>query len=538
MKSTQIAISSSYRLLFHVSVIVILSVGISIIFPMFFRSDDVLLMHWGSRHNLYQIFNINEERLGGLYRPIYHYFFSAGYNIFGLKPFGYQAVGTAIFLLQFYLLHYLCRIYFDPSSATAIIIAYCALFYNNFQMAFWFTDICFSMHIVFALLAIIFYLKSKVNLSYLSISYLFALLGALTKEPSILIVSAFILGDLMIHTPRNDYTRKLCVLLPYIAIAVWIILISGVMDARFKYSTDVTTLLDRLDYRFRYYFNFLLSGTKIVIPIILSISFAISISKSSLARVIAVLLAAPCYFSQYYYIIFLFSISGWFVIQQWKLLPFFLWMMLTSLTLPFMTFITPTYLFEFSFGFSVLIGYITNNYLIKNINFQFIANREKKLAASVVVIVIGALIAVNPAFNQVEALRLVVENRKNLAEGIDFIERSKDDIDYVVVLDHENFDSPEKLSKWAVKSNKEKAKSDKVMSSDNITQYLSLLGINHITVTSYSNYIKNPVVGPKVVLLLQNDADIEFSNDKRLTGKELFSYSHHGTNSLIVSSVR
>lgn len=536
--SIQMSNSSNYRLLIHAGVILLMSFGISAIFPMFFRSDDVLLIHWGASRDIYDIFNINNERLVGIYRPVYHYLFSAGYSVFGLDPFGYQVVSTAIFILQFYLLYHLCSVYFDRSTAAVVLISYCVLFYSTFQMAFWFTDVCFSMHVMFALLSMIFYLKSKVNIYYIALSYLFALMGALTKEPAIVIVSAFVFADLLTRTPRDDYAKRVFIFLPYIVIAIWLLVVSGAMDTRFKHSTDAASVLDKLDYRFRYYFTFLLSGTKNIIPWLLSVSLAFSISRPLWLRAGAVLLALPCYFSPYYYIAFLLLVSSWFVTREWKLLPFFFWMLLTSLTLPFMAFITPTYLYEFTFGFSVLFGWIVNSYLVKQANLHFITTKQKKIAASAALLVLGSVLAVKPIAYQVEALRLVVENRSNLAKGIDFIDKSKDSIDYLVVMDHENFDSPEKLSKWAIMSNKDKAKSDKVMSAENIAQYLDLLGINHIKVIPYSKYAKNPIVGPKVVLLLQNDADISFSNENRLMGKELFTYTHHSTNRLLVASLK
>jgi hypothetical protein len=538
MKTTLKIVNSSYKLLFHLSVIILLSVCISIIFPMFFRTDDAGMLYWVVHHDLYDLFNVGVTSLGGAYRPFNVLFWSIGYRLFGLNPFGYQVTCITIFLLDLYLLYYLCKSYFDKSSGIVSLIIYCALFYNHFQMAFWFGDLIFSMHLMFAFLSLIFYLKSKEKIYYINASYLFAFIGILTKEPSIIIITSFVFADLLINTPKNYYVRKSLILLPYLIIVIWFLIISPVMETRFKQSSEATTLLHNLDYRYRYYFDFLLTGTKKLIPLLLSISLAVSIPKPIWVKLLVILLSIPCYFNPYYYIVFLFTVSGLFVIQEKKLLPFLFWMLLTSLTLPFMAYITPTYLFEFSIGFSIFLGYVVNRQLIEKIDVQGYAAKKGSYITLFVFLLFGMAIAIKPVMSQVKALRLVVEARKNLAEGIDFIEKNQDKIDYVVVPDQESTDSFEDKAQNAIRSNTDKAKSSKTMSWRNIRDYFSVLKLDRIQVLPFSDYIKFPVVEPTVVLFLQNDADIKFATDKGLINEKLFSYSHYKTNNVLISSIK
>lgn len=505
---------------------------------MFFRTDDTLLLYWGAHHNMYDSFNVRIANLGGAYRPLINLFFSIGYRLFGLNPIGFQVTCTSIFLLDLYLLYYLSKIYFNKNSGIVILIIYCALFYNHFQMAFWFSDITFSMHVMFTLLSIIFYLKSKEKIYYIIVSYLFAFMGILTKEPSIIIITSFVFADLLIHFTKKDYVKKAWVLLPYMSIVIWILLISPVMDSRFKQSADATTFLYNLDYRYRYYFDFLLSGTKKLIPLLLSISFAVCIPKSMWVKLLVILISIPCYYYTYYYIVFLFAVSCLFVIQEKKLLPFFFWMLFTSFTLPFMSFITPTYLFEFSIGFSIFLGYIVNKQLIEKINLQVCTTKKASIIILITFLFLGVAIAVKPIISQIKALRLVVETRRNLAEGIDFIVKNKDKIEYIVVPDQGNTENKEDTAKNALRSNVDKAKSMKTMGWTDIKRYLSVLKLDQIQVLPYSEYIKSPVVGATVVLLLQNDTDIQFAIDKGLINEKLFSYSYYKTNNLLISSVK
>lgn len=532
-------ITSNHRVLIHLSVLVLISLCISIAFPMFFRTDDAQLLYWAAHHNLSDLFDSQIiNALIGRFLPFTFGFWIVEYRLFGLNPFGYQVVSTTIFLLDFYLLYHLCKKYFDRSSGVVTLAVYAALFYNHFQMIFWFADICFSLHLMFALLSIMFYIKSKEKIYFIVISYLFALLGILTKEPSIIIITSFVFADFLVHVPKNDYLKKLWILLPYICIVIWFIFISPVLETRFKQSADLTTFLYNLDYRYRFYFDFLLLGTKKFIPLLLSISFAVLIKKPMWVKLLVILIAIPCYYFPYYYIIFLFSISGLFVIWQNKLLPFFIWMSLTSLTLPFMSFITPTYLFEFSFGFSVILGYVVNIQLIKKINFRVYAARKGGFIVLIVFLLLGVAVIVKPVISQVEALRLVVETRRNLAEGIDYIEKNKDKVKYVVVPDQESNESFEDKAKNSIRSNTDKAKTIKTMDWTEVKQYFSLLKLDQIQVLPYSNYVKSPVVGSTVVFLLQNDSDIQFANDKGLIGEKLFSYSHYKTNNLLISSIK
>ena len=198
-----------YRALLILILLFIGALGISLLFPMFFRTDDALQINWISRIRLIDLFNaelnITENSImKGTYRPFSSLFFMVCYRLFGMNPFGYQVLYTMIFLFNFYLLYLFCKIYFSTCTGLLVVLIYCGLFYNHFQMAFWFSDITFTLHLMFSFLSIIFYIRSKENLKYIFLSYIFAFAGAFTKEPAILIVSAFVFADFIIHLRKGE----------------------------------------------------------------------------------------------------------------------------------------------------------------------------------------------------------------------------------------------------------------------------------------------------------------------------------------------
>lgn len=530
--------NSAFKPILIISAIIVVAVLITLLFPMFFRTDDSINLYWSAHHSIKDILNVPVASFWGMYRPFVNLFFNITYSLFGLNPFGYQVTCISIFLIDLYLIYKVCKLYFNKTSAITTIALYFALFYSHFQMVFWFSDIVFIMHLMFALLAILSYLKSKENSYYMIASFLFALMGALTKEPAILIVAAFVFGDYLATITKQDYLKKAWIIAPYLAIGIWLILISPVMETRFKQASDPSAFLSNLDYRYRYYFGCLLSSTKLFIPLLLGIPFALSFTKSWGLRLILVLLAIPCYFYPYYYIVFLFTIAGLFAIQYKKLLPFFFWMAGTSLTLPFIAYITPTYLFEFSFGFSIFMGYVISSQIIDKQLTPLYLRHKKASIILLIVFGVGCMpVAYKLISSQIRALKLVVETRKNLSNGIDFIVSNKSKIKYIVVPDQEETETHEDKAKNAIRSNDEKAKAMKTMGSRQLQAYLSLLGCDSLVFIPYSKYIEAPILDKSTVILLQNNADIEFAKAMKINGVLLFESSYYGTNNLNIISI-
>ena len=530
--------------LFRALVILILlflaALGISLLFPMFFRTDDALQIDWISRIRWVDLFNaelnITENSImKGTYRPFASLFFMICYRIFGMNPFGYQVVYTMIFIFNFYLLYHLCKIYFNSWTGMVVLLIYGGLFYNHFQMAFWFSDITFTLHLMFSLLSLIFYIKSKEKLKYIFLSYVCVFAGAFTKEPAILIVSAFVFADFIIHTGKDKYLKKSWILIPYVAIGLWLLLISPTIDSRFGNFSESSTSLTGLDFRFRYYFDFILSGSRNIIPLLLAVLYAVSLNRSLWVKLIVVVLSIPCYFNTYYFFVFLFSFSFLFYLQEKKLLPFIFWMLITSLSLPFVRGITPTYLFEFSFGISIMLGYVVNKHLVEKYVLTFYSqHRKASFIILFILLLLGSGLAFKPVRSQVKALRLLVETRQNLAEGIDYIKENKDKIRQVVVPDEGLNDSKEALAQKALISNEAKAKRKRTMEWNDLRAYLPLVECDDVTVVPLSGFKITESIDRSVILLLQNDADIQLAREKSLIGNELFSYSHYNTNNIII----
>ncbi len=533
-------IKPAYRVLLILILLFIGALGISLMFPMFFRTDDALQIDWISRIRFVDLFNaelnIRENSImKGTYRPFSSLYFMVCYRIFGMNPFGYQVFYTMIFLFNFYLIFYLCKIYFNPSTGLVVLLIYCAFFYNHFQMAFWFSNITMTLHLMFSFLSIIYYIKSKKDLKFLLPSYLFVFSGAFTKEPAILIVSAFVFADFIIQTRKEDYLRKSWKLIPYLFVGLLLLSVSPTINSRFGNFSDSAITLAGLDFRFRYYFDFLLSGSRNIIPLLMAVLYALSFPRSIWVKLILVALSIPCYFNSYYFILFLFSYSFLFVIHEKKLLPFLFWMLVTSLSLPFIRGITTSYLFEFSFGVSILLGYIVYKYLIEKYFLTFYANHRKaSVLILIILFVLGSGVAFKPVSSQVKALQFMVETRKNLAEGIGFIEENKSKIRYVIVPDEGLLDSKETLAKKALQSNTNKARTKRTMEWNDLGAYLPLIQCNNIEVVPLSEFKISESVDRSVILLLQNDADIHFAREKGLIGNELYSYSHFNSNNILI----
>jgi len=306
------------------------AVLISVLFPVYFRNDDGTGLFWATSHSFIDAFSIRSAVIDGTYRPMNYIFWWVMLRVAGHSAIYYQIVVIFIFLANLYLFYLITREYFDRSTAIASIGLHFVFFHNLYYVAFWFSDTTFTIQIGFAFLSILYYIKSKEKQYKIFFSYLFALPAFLTKEPAIIIVIAFVISDIAINSKRALSFRPYTKALPYIFFGTVILAISPVTESRPVNWENLNVLWNQIGFRSQFYFEYITSGSRIVIPLALGlIMLGVNGIRNKWFIILIQIITVLSIFNWIIFYVTIVSLSLIILRGSIKLLPPFLWFLIT-----------------------------------------------------------------------------------------------------------------------------------------------------------------------------------------------------------------
>jgi hypothetical protein len=513
------------------------SIGVSFLFPVYFRNDDGTGLLWATTHKILDAFSLKDAIIGGSFRPVNYLFWWIMYHCFGHNAFFYQAFSTFILFSVFYLFYKFCAGYYGKRVAILSLPIHLILFNKLYYVALWFSDVTFTLQMVFIFLSIICYFRSKSKFFHIYISWFFALLAFLTKEPSMIIIISFVLSDLLLDTKKENSLKKYLFLLPYTIPALMLLAISPVTASRPLPFIDIGSHFNKISFRAGFYSDYLLFGLRLIIPVLFAIMTGITIkNRNILFKTIPLLFSIPAYYSVIYFYAYI-TLASFVLIRSYTiLLSAFLWYTLTLFPLFFLSFFTPTYLFEFSFGISLFIG-IALHKSIDHLDFPFEEYRKLSLTKVLIaaILILTGIFAFFQIKSQVTALNNVVEARQNFAAAIRYIQNNQDNIAQIVVIDQKikgDLNKKEyKLSDPISKSSKQQT-----MHARFLEDFLKSLKIENIICVKHTKYKSTCNSTSKCIMLLQNNTDIAQAHDLGFVKDTLFLYSYFGKNSALICS--
>lgn len=507
---------------------------ISVLFPVYFRNDDGTGLFWASSHNFLDAFSLDKATIGGTFRPVNYMFWWIMFHLFGHTAIYYQIVVTFLFLSNLYLFFLIIKEYGGLTIAFAALVIHILLFNDLYYVAFWFSDKTFTLQLTFTFLSILFFLKSKNKLSYIFLSYLFGALAFLTKEPSVIIILSFIISDYIVSYPKKDNNAQLIKVLPFILFAFLILIISPVIQSR-TISTDlnISQIIDKIIFRSEFYYEYLTTGIRIIIPFLLVsvIVFSLGLRKLKLKGFLLYLIVIPSYFSSVYFYLLIVSTSFYACVYNRKALGSILWFSLTLFPLFFLDFFTQTYLYEFSYGFAMFLSIGLTKVIVDNKYFfrHQVVKSTFALIALLGIVFLGAQIK-----GKVKALLVVVEARQNFAAAVDYILINIVDTSQIILMDHKYVGDDSKR-RHKLTNNITKAQQQQTMEIPNFKKFIKSFGLSNVDCLKYNSSLKN---NKDAILFLQNNKDIKLAESYNIIGDTLFLKSCLGRNSVLISRIK
>jgi hypothetical protein len=245
-------------------------------------------------------------------------------------------------------------------------------------------------------------------------------------------------------------------------------------------------------------------------------------------------ISVSTYFNAWIFYAFITIASYYLVKSNISLLPSFLWFVLTLFPLFILKFYTPTYLYEFSFGFSLFLGIgILGIYKKCIALYQKIRPRYYSILIVTAFLIICGLIGSKGIRNQIMALMNVVESRQNFAAAINYIQDHQNSIDTIVIME-QKIRNNQKKREYKLSDNISKSTLQHTMSYPHMENFLKSMQMNHIQCVTHSNYVKSSVSENKCILLLQNQADIKRATKLGYVSDTIFLYSYSGNDHILI----
>ena len=173
-------------------VLVAISLLIPLLFPVYFRDDDVYYIYWARTHGFLDSFDPGKAALFGMFRPVQNIVWWLLFHGAGLNPYPYQVVLTFT-----YLVGVVCFIGFAATALSKPVawltsVAYLIAFHFLTYIIFWFSDFTYTLELMLAHAAL-WCLATTVNsFSWPRVSAGLGLFtgAVLAKEPAAIMVPA------------------------------------------------------------------------------------------------------------------------------------------------------------------------------------------------------------------------------------------------------------------------------------------------------------------------------------------------------------
>jgi len=201
-----------------------------------------------------------------------------------------------------------------------------------------------------------------------------------------------------------------------------------------------------------------------------------------------------------------------------------------------LSFYTPTYLYEFSFGFSMFMGAaIVYAKKMFTMDTSILVNQRLIRIAIILAIPLSSYILFRQVRTQITALNSVVEARQNFAAAMNYIQENSGKFTHLVVIDRRvNDDLSKKELKLAGPVSK--AKQQQTMEISYIQNFIDSFDRLSIKCNSHHSSTRNSE--KTALLLLQNNYDIKAAKELGIIGDTLFVYSYFEKNFIIVADLK
>ena len=530
--------------------ILILSLVVSLLFPIYFREDDTLYLEYAYNNydNLLSAFSPQKAILADMHRPMQNITWWLLFNIFGLNPFAYQVFCTFLYSLSFILFFKFLKLVFNKQIAFLSVISYIAIFYKLGYIIFWFSDLSYIIELFFINLSLYLIIKAiQIDKQYIwgVISYI---LGILSKEPAALIVPLGVLGYLITDW-KNLYGKKDKRLRMAIYLCIFGI-IYLLLNPCIKYRvginphSDISQMIDFFMYRWFMYNDYLFSGLGILIWItVIFITIKCLFNSQAFIRrntfflilsgsvIISILLKVYTEWALAVLFLCLFILT----IKRHRTLIGIMWLAFSLLGIMTITTIVRTLLIEASFGIVIVVGVAVND-IIDHFKVEWKQCSEKvKRVFNVFIgfiLICGTILFGVFFFNKyIKVLYMVSANRQNFKNAIQYMMESfHKDPSFVFIINYEMMGF--KKEDILYLPNQEKAQRQKTMNRDDLRRMFYLLKNENIRVINLGDFLGNELP-EESYLLIMNNYENDFIKNLSIQKELIFKTDKYGERAFI-----
>jgi hypothetical protein len=411
-------------------------------YPVYFRSDDIGYFTWVRSHpNLIDCFIPGRNYLFAGHRPLTMLYWWLIFNLFGMDQTVYQIVMPALLILSVVFLHRLSKLLFGPRVGLFTVMVFLLIFNRYFNVLFWYSNINNLMEPCLAVMGCYFIARAFYTNGLVSKlpAILFSTGAIFTKEPSMGIISTFIVGLLLSFRARFANWKKYLFLVPILLVVAYEFLITPAWSIRFA-SYDQASVEKLID-NYLFYADSLAGG---FLGLTLLILFFYLVTSSLCARLFSVRTTTRLTFWQTPIFFLLLSIllglsdpilfhlpflvalfAALWLAFGWERshLPFILWFAVVFFLLLGLKNHVATNLFNSTYGLAVLLGISAEraHRELKAYLPELLKSRKGMTAGLVATTIVVVILAGNQIAFQYKALKALKNTRQNFKDVTDFI---------------------------------------------------------------------------------------------------------------------
>jgi hypothetical protein len=222
--------------LFWLGGILLISLLIPSLFPVYFREDDVVYLNWARSHGWLDCFKPSQAILFGMFRPVQNLTWWCLYRFAGINPAPYHVAIVFTYLASLAAFVAFVRTAVSTRAALVSLTAYAILFYFLTYIIFWFSDLTYTLELMFAHAALWLFalsLKHKTR-RHLAGAVVLFIAAVAAKEPAALIVPLVCAQLIAMQWPHvNPALRRRSILAAGLMLAAglaWILLNSSLQS--------------------------------------------------------------------------------------------------------------------------------------------------------------------------------------------------------------------------------------------------------------------------------------------------------------------
>lgn len=142
--------SALYRYKHIMAGAMILAIGmvLPVVFPVYFRNDDVHYIEWARAHRFQDCFSVSQGVLFGMFRPVQNLTWWVLFRCAGLNPYPYQVAVTITYLGALICYFGFVSAAISKPVAWATTGTYLVVFHFLTYIIFWFSDLTYSLELL------------------------------------------------------------------------------------------------------------------------------------------------------------------------------------------------------------------------------------------------------------------------------------------------------------------------------------------------------------------------------------------------------